>query len=165
MTNNFDFLQVYLFEASKHEHTLSLMVEIVIGVVGLIFAMGAFLVWRENKTIARTARSQLELVEAKRDEINKWFVEMQSSLDNLVKAQFKNFSLEIEELRCYQTVIMALDEQGVHAAKIFPALCVLAERPSALYVGLFREIVKRNITPDITERAELGLKRWQESRR
>lgn len=164
MTNSFDFLQVYLFEASRHEHTLSLMVEIVIGVVGLIFAMGAFLVWRENKTITRAARAQLDSLDSKRVEINSWFAERQTSLDQIVKEQFQRFSREIEELRCYQTVIMALEEEGEHAAKIFPALCVLAERPSALYVGLFREIIKRNITQDITERAELGLKKWQEIR-
>jgi hypothetical protein len=45
---------------------------------------------------------------------------------------------------------------------MYPALCFLAERPCGLYVAVFREIINRAISEDLTRRAEAGLQRWQE---
>jgi hypothetical protein len=162
MTNHADFLQLYLEGLARHEYFMSTVVTIVVGVVGLIFAMGAFLVWHENRAVIRAAREQLNLVNSQRKEIDAWFTEKRASLDLILKAEFGKFKREIEEMRCYQTLVMALENTAAHAALIFPALCVLAERPCALYVGVFREIINRGITPDITDRANMGLQKWHE---
>lgn len=161
MTTNVDFSQMYLSELARHESELTLLVTMSIGVVALIFAIGIFLIFRENRSIIRTAHGHIKELESKRQTIDKWYDDKKCSLDTYLKEEFRKFNLQIEEIRCFQTLVMALENTGTHAAIIFPALCVLAERPCALYVGVFRELIKLNITPDITERAELGLRNWQ----
>lgn len=162
MTNNTDFVQVYLSEMARHEVEVTLLVTITVGVVALIFATGVFLVWRENRAVLTTAQGHLASIHTKREEIDAWYLEKKASLDRYLGTELEKFNLQIEEIRCYQTLVMALQNTGEHAALIFPALCVLAERPCALYVGVFHEIIRRHINNDITERAELGLKKWGE---
>src|ERR1035441_3208723 len=118
MTNNVDFVQLYLQGLARHELFMSLLVAIIVAVVGVIFAIGAFLVWHENRAAIRAARAQLKLVESQRREINEWFVQKRASLDGVLRAEFERFNREVEEIRCYQTLIMALENTGAHAAMI-----------------------------------------------
>ena len=162
VTNTIDFTQLYLSEMARHEIELTFLVTVTVGVVALIFAMGVFLVWRENRSIIRAAHSHLNTISSKSAKIDSWYDEKKTSVDAYLKSRLMEFNREVEEMRCYQTVVFALNDGSPHAAIVFPALSVLAERPSALYVGLFLEIIKRGINEDITERAQLGLRRWQE---
>lgn len=162
MTTNVDYLPIYLSEISRQTANTTLLVQIVLGVVTLIFTLGAFLVWRENKAVIRTANDQLRMFEMKRAEIEEWHNEKKNSLDSYLQSEIDKFNVQVEEIRCYQTIIMGLENTGKHAGMIYSAVCFLSERPCRLYAAVFRELVRRNITNDITERAKIGLKKWED---
>ena len=162
MTNTTEFIQMYLSEQSKWMGFLAVLVAVAIGVVTVIFAIGAFLVWKQNRDIWLKAKNELDQAAIKRQQINSWFDEKKQSVDLQVKGELDEFGRKLEEMRNFQTVVMALSADEYHVALIYPPLCALAERPCALYVGLFRKIVRLNINQDITDRARHGLDLWEQ---
>lgn len=159
-----EFVQFYLSEQAKTMDHLALLVAITVGLVTVVFAIGAFLVWRENRNVFERINAEIERVKERRANIEKWFAERRTTFYEEMGDKLREFEIQLEQMRSFQIIQGAIDKAELHPAIIFPALAFLSEHPSPLHVSLFKELKRLEITPDITERACMGLQKLQQIR-
>lgn len=137
-------------DMSNYIDAISWVSGIVIGFVGILFGIGAFILYRENQDATRKAHQQLDL-------FNERAEDQQRTFDSWFQSAKKEYSLELEQMSRIMRLRVLLDQENPSAADIYPDLSPLYARPKLEYLPIFRKIMSLELGADISRNTQAAI--------
>ena len=125
---------------------------IVIGFVGVLFGIGAFIFYRESQGIATKAQAQL-------DAWNEQTADLQQTFDEWFNDAKGVYTGELESLSRMMRLRIVLDQEKPTANEVYPDLSPLFSRPQLEYLPIFRKVMALNIGDDINRHTQAAIDR------
>ncbi len=123
---------------------------IVIGFVGVLFGIGAFIFYRESQDIATKAQAQL-------DAWNEQTTDLQQTFDEWFKDAKGVYTGELESLSRMMRLRVVLDQDRPTADEVYPDLSPLFSKPQLEYLPIFRKVMALNIGDDINRHTQAAI--------
>ena len=130
---------------------------IVIGFVGVLFGIGAFILYRENKDVTSRAQAQL-------DAWDKEASKLQSRFDQWFRDAKGVYAGELEQLSRIMRLRVILDQENVTADEIYADLSPLFADPHLAYLPIFHKVLSLDIDGDIKRHTEQAIEKIREAR-
>ncbi len=137
-------------DMSNYIDAISWVSGIVIGFVGILFGIGAFILYRENQDATRKAHQQLDL-------FNERAEDQQRTFDSWFQSAKKEYSLELEQMSRIMRLRVLLDQERPSAEDIYPDLSTLYARPKLEYLPIFRKIMSLELGTDISRNTQAAI--------
>jgi hypothetical protein len=137
-------------DMSNYIDAISWVSGIVIGFVGILFGIGAFILYRENQDATRKAHQQLDL-------FNERAEDQQRTFDSWFQSAKKQYSLELEQMSRMMRLRVLLDQEHPNAEDIYPDLSPLFARPKLEYLPIFRKIMSLDLGADISRNTQAAI--------
>ncbi|HAK50424.1 MAG TPA: hypothetical protein DCM54_00750 [Gammaproteobacteria bacterium] len=115
---------------------------IVMGFVGILFGIGAFILYRENHDVATRTREQL-------DAFDQQTANLQQTFDDWFAAAKKESTRELDLLSRIMRLRILLDQENPTAEEIYPEISPLYSKPKLEYLPIFRKIMTLDLSADI----------------
>ena len=131
---------------------------IVIGFVGILFGIGAFILYRENKDVTTKARAQL-------DAWDEQATNLQSRFDQWFKDAKGVYAGELEQLGRIMRLRILLDQEQPSADEIYPDLSPLYSNPQLEYLPIFRKVMTLDLDEDIKRHTQSAIDEIAEKHR
>jgi hypothetical protein len=145
-------------DMSNYIDAISWVSGIVIGFVGILFGIGAFILYRENQDVTRKAHQQLDL-------FNERAEDQQRTFDSWFQAAKKQYTVELEQMSRIMRLRAMLDQEHPNADDIFPDLSPLYARPKLEYLPIFRKIMSMDLGADISRNTQAAIDHLAERHR
>lgn len=123
---------------------------VVIGFVGVLFGIGAFILYRENQEVTRKAQEQLAQWNERADDL-------QNTFDDWFAEAKKKYSAELEQLGRIMRLRILLDQENPTAADIFPDLSPLYSNPKLEYLPIFKKVLTLDVGSDIKRSTQAAI--------
>lgn len=123
---------------------------IVIGFVGILFGIGAFILYRENKDVTTRAKAQL-------DAWDEQATKLQSRFDQWFKDAKGEYAGELEQLGRIMRLRILLDQEKPSADQIYPDLSPLYSNPHLEYLPIFNKVMTLDIDDDIKRHTQAAI--------
>ena len=123
---------------------------IVIGFVGVLFGIGAFIFYRESQDIATKAQAQL-------DAWNEQTADLQLTFEEWFNDAKGVYTGELESLSRMMRLRVVLDQENPTADEVYPDLSPLFSRPQLEYLPIFRKVMALNIGDDINRHTQAAI--------
>lgn len=123
---------------------------IVIGFVGILFGIGAFILYRENKDVTTKAQAQL-------DAWDEQAANLQSRFDQWFKDAKGVYAGELEQLGRIMRLRILLDQEKPSAEDIYPDLSPLYSNPQLEYLPIFKKVMALDIDSDIKRHTQAAI--------
>ncbi len=123
---------------------------IVIGFVGILFGIGAFILYRENKDVTTKAREQLAAWDEQA-------ANLQSRFDQWFKDAKAEYAGELEQLGRIMRLRILLDQETPSADVIYPDLSPLYSNPHLEYLPIFNKVMALDIDEDIKRHTQAAI--------
>jgi hypothetical protein len=123
---------------------------IVIGFVGLLFGIGAFIFYRESQDIATKAQAQLDAWNGQTADLQLTFEEWFNDAKGV-------YTGELESLSRMMRLRVVLDQENPTADEVYPDLSPLFSRPQLEYLPIFRKVMALNIGDDINRHTQAAI--------
>ena len=123
---------------------------IVIGFVGVLFGIGAFIFYRESQDIANKAQAQL-------DAWNEQTEGLQHTFEEWFNAAKKVYTGDLESLSRMMRLRVLLDQEDPTADEIYPDLSPLFSKPQLEYLPIFRKVLALDIGDDIKRHTQAAI--------
>lgn len=123
---------------------------IVIGFVGVLFGIGAFIFYRESQDIANKAQAQL-------DAWNDQTADLQHTFEDWFNNAKKVYTGELESLGRMMRLRVLLDQDNPSAEEIYPDLSPLFSKPQLEYLPIFRKVMGLSIDEDIKRHTQAAI--------
>lgn len=123
---------------------------IVIGFVGVLFGIGAFIFYRESQDIANKAQAQL-------DAWNDQTADLQHTFEDWFNNAKKVYTGELESLGRMMRLRVLLDQDSPSAEEIYPDLSPLFSKPQLEYLPIFRKVMGLSIDDDIKRHTQAAI--------
>ncbi len=123
---------------------------IVMGFVGILFGIGAFIMYRENQDVAARARSQL-------DAWNEQTANFQSTFDQWFDDAKREHSKKLDLLSRIMRLRILLDQESPTAEEIYPEISPLFAKPKLEYLPIFRKIMSLDVGADIQHHTQAAI--------
>ena len=130
---------------------------VVIGFVGVLFGIGAFILYRENKDVTSRAQAQLDAWD---EEASK----LQSRFDQWFRDAKGVYAGELEQLSRIMRLRVILDQENVTADEIYADLSPLFADPHLAYLPIFHKVLSLDIDGDIKRHTEQAIEKIREAR-
>jgi hypothetical protein len=137
-------------DMSNYIDAISWVSGIVIGFVGILFGIGAFILYRENQDATRKAHQQLDL-------FNERAEDQQRTFDSWFQSAKKEYSLELEQMSRIMRLRVLLDQEHPRSEDIYPDLSPLYARPKLEYLPIFRKIMSLELGADISRNTQAAI--------
>jgi hypothetical protein len=137
-------------DMSNYIDAISWVSGIVIGFVGILFGIGAFILYRENQDATRKAHQQLDL-------FNERAEDQQRTFDSWFQSAKKEYSLELEQMSRIMRLRVLLDQEHPRAEDIYPDLSPLYAKPKLEYLPIFRKIMSLELGADISRNTQAAI--------
>ena len=137
-------------DMSNYIDAISWVSGIVIGFVGILFGIGAFILYRENQDTTRKAHQQLDL-------FNERAEDQQRTFDSWFQSAKKEYSLELEQMSRIMRLRVLLDQDHPRAEDIYPDLSPLYAKPKLEYLPIFRKIMSLELGADISRNTQAAI--------
>lgn len=137
-------------DMSNYIDAISWVSGIVIGFVGILFGIGAFILYRENQDVTRKAHQQLDL-------FNERAEDQQRTFDSWFQSAKKEYSLELEQMSRIMRLRALLDQERPRAEDIYPDLSPLYAKPKLEYLPIFRKIMSLGLGADISRNTQAAI--------
>lgn len=137
-------------DMSNYIDAISWVSGIVIGFVGILFGIGAFILYRENQDVTRKAHQQLDL-------FNERAEDQQRTFDSWFQSAKKEYSLELEQMSRIMRLRALLDQERPRAEDIYPDLSPLYAKPKLEYLPIFRKIMSLELDADISRNTQAAI--------
>ncbi len=123
---------------------------IVIGFVGILFGIGAFILYRENQDVTIKAKAQL-------DAWDEQAANLQSRFDQWFKDAKAEYAGELEQLGRIMRLRILLDQETPSADDIYPDLSPLYSNPHLEYLPIFNKVMALDIDEDIKRHTQAAI--------
>ena len=123
---------------------------IVIGFVGILFGIGAFILYRENKDVTTKAQAQL-------DAWDEQATNLQSRFDQWFKDAKGVYAGELEQLGRIMRLRILLDQEKPSADDIYPDLSPLYSNPQLEYLPIFKKVMALDVDSDIKRHTQAAI--------
>lgn len=141
-----DLIQIRLTERDNdlgnYIDAISWVSGIVIGFVGVLFGIGAFILYRENQVVAKKAKEQL-------DAWNEQTANLQNTFNQWFNDAKKEHTRELDLLGRQMRLRILLDQEQPSAEEIYPEISPLYSKPKLEYLPIFRKIMTLDVGADI----------------
>jgi hypothetical protein len=122
----------------------------VIGFVGILFGMGAFILYRENQEVSFRMNQQLEAW-------NEQTENLQATFDKWFNDAKIEHTREIDSMGRIMRLRILLDQEKPNAREIYPDLSPLFSNPQLEYLPIFRRVMTLNIDKDIKRHTQAAI--------
>jgi ferritin-like metal-binding protein YciE len=129
---------------------ISWVTGIVIGFVGILFGMGAFILYRENQEVSFRMNQQLEAW-------NEQTENLQATFDKWFNDAKIEHTREIDSMGRIMRLRILLDQEKPNAREIYPDLSPLFSNPQLEYLPIFRRVMTLNIDKDIKRHTQAAI--------
>jgi hypothetical protein len=143
-------LQVRDSDMGNYIDALSWVSGVVIGFVGILFGIGAFILYRENQDVATRTREQL-------DAWNEQTANLQSTFDDWFVNAKKEYTGELDLLSRIMRLRIILDQESPTAEEIYPEISPLYSKPKLEYLPIFRKIMSLEVGEDIKRHTQAAI--------
>ncbi len=123
---------------------------IVIGFVGILFGIGAFILYRENKDVTTKAQAQL-------DAWDEQAANLQSRFDQWFKDAKGVYAGELEQLGRIMRLRILLDQEKPLTDDIYPDLSPLYSNPRLEYLPIFKKVMALDVDSDIKRHTQAAI--------
>jgi len=123
---------------------------IVIGFVGILFGMGAFILYRENQEVSIRMRQQLEAWKEQTENL-------QATFDQWFNDAKIEHTKEIDSMGRIMRLRILLDQEKPVAQEIYPDLSPLFSNPQLEYLPIFRRVMALDIDKDIKRHTQAAI--------
>ncbi|HIG39329.1 MAG: hypothetical protein ABGY96_09710 [bacterium] len=123
---------------------------IVIGFVGILFGIGAFILYRENKDVTTKAQAQL-------DAWDEQAANLQSRFDQWFKDAKGVYAGELEQLGRIMRLRILLDQEKPSTDDIYPDLSPLYSNPQLEYLPIFKKVMALDVDNDIKRHTQAAI--------
>ena len=123
---------------------------IVIGFVGILFGIGAFILYRENQGVTRKAQEQLE-------SWNERAANLETTFDLWFQDAKKEYATELDQLGRIMRLKMLLDQENPSAEDIYPDLSPLYSHPKLEHLPIFKKVMTLNTGADIRRNTQAAI--------
>ena len=123
---------------------------IVIGFVGILFGIGAFILYRENKDVTTKARAQLAAWDEQA-------VNLQNRFDQWFKDAKAEYAGELEQLGRIMRLRVLLDQENPSADEIYPDLSPLFSNPHLEYLPIFKKVIALDVNDDLKRHTQAAI--------
>ncbi len=143
---------------SNYIDAISWVSGIVIGFVGLLFGIGAFILYRENQDVTNKAKQQL-------DQFNERAADQQRTFDSWFQEAKRKYTIELEQMNRIMRLRVLLDQEHPSSAEIYPDLSPLYANPKLEYLPIFKKVLTLEIDADIKRNAQAAIDHLAETYR
>lgn len=143
---------------SNYVDAISWVSGIVIGFVGLLFGIGAFILYRENQDVTNKAKLQL-------DEFDERAADQQRTFDSWFQEAKRKYTIELEQMNRIMRLRVLLDQEHPSSAEIYPDLSPLYAKPKLEYLPIFKKVLTLDIDADIKRNAQAAIDHLAETYR
>jgi len=123
---------------------------IVIGFVGILFGIGAFILYRENQDVATKTQSQL-------DAWNEQTANIQITFDGWFNDAKVNYTRELDFMTRLMRLRNLLDQANPTEDEIYPEVSPLYADPQLEYLPIFRKILSLDLGAGIQRHTETAI--------
>lgn len=123
---------------------------IVIGFVGILFGIGAFILYRENRDVTAKVHEQL-------DAVNEQATNLQSKFDQWFRDAKGQYAGELEQLGRIMRLRILLDQEKPLADEIYPDLSPLYSNPHLEYLPIFKKVMTLDIDADVKRHTQAAI--------
>jgi hypothetical protein len=123
---------------------------IVIGFVGILFGIGAFILYRENKDVTDKAQAQLAAWDEQA-------VNLQNRFDQWFKDAKAEYAGELEQLGRIMRLRVLLDQEKPATDEIYPDLSPLFSNPHLEYLPIFKKVMALDVDDDIKRHTQAAI--------
>ena len=123
---------------------------VVIGFVGILFGIGAFILYRENQDVTTKAKAQL-------DAWDQQATNLQSRFDQWFRDAKGEYAGELEQLGRIMRLRILLDQEKPKADEIYPDLSPLYSNPQLEYLPIFKKVMTLDIDEDMRRHTQVAI--------
>ena len=136
---------------------LSWTTGIVLGFVGIIFGIGAFILYRENRDVSNRINVHLA-------ELNKQTANQQNKFDQWFYIAKKDYSRELDLLGRIMRLRIMLDQDNPLAEDVYPEISPLFSKPKLEYLPIFQKVMTLDMGADIERHTQAAIDQITEQR-
>jgi hypothetical protein len=137
-------------DMSNYIDAISWVSGVVIGFVGILFGIGAFILYRENQGVTRKAQEQLDLW-------NERAASQENTFDQWFQDAKTEHATELDQLGRIMRLRILLDQENPSAQDIFPELSPLYSHPKLEYLPIFKKVMTLDIDADIRRSTQAAI--------
>lgn len=131
---------------------------VVIGFVGILFGIGAFILYRENQGVTQKAHEQLELW-------NETAANLENTFDQWFQDAKKEYATELDQLGRVMRLRILLDQEHPSAAEIYPDLSALYSHPKLEHLPIFKKVMTLDTGADIKRSTQAAIDQLTEQQK
>lgn len=143
---------------SNYIDAISWVSGVVIGFVGLLFGIGAFILYRENQDVTNKAKQQL-------DQFNERAADQQRTFDSWFQDAKRKYTIELEQMNRIMRLRVLLDQDNPSSSEIYPDLSPLYAKPKLEYLPIFKKVLTLDIDADMKRNAQAAIDHLAETYR
>ncbi len=136
---------------------LSWTTGIVLGFVGIIFGIGAFILYRENRDVSNRINAHLA-------ELNKQTANQQNKFDQWFYIAKKDYARELDLLGRIMRLRIMLDQDNPLAEDVYPEISPLFSKPKLEYLPIFQKVMTLDMGADIERHTQAAIDQITEQR-
>ncbi len=137
-------------DMSNYIDAISWVSGVVIGFVGILFGIGAFILYRENQGVTRKAQEQLE-------QWNERAANLESTYDQWFQDAKKEYATELDQLGRIMRLKILLDQENPSAEDIYPDLSPLYSHPKLEHLPIFKKVMTLDTGADIRRSTQAAI--------
>jgi hypothetical protein len=137
-------------DISNYIDAISWVSGIVIGFVGILFGIGAFILYRENQDVTNRAKQQLDL-------FNEKAADQQRTFDSWFQDAKREYSIELEQMSRIMRLRVLLDQEHPSSSDIYPDLSPLYAKPKLAYLPIFKKVLSLELDADMKRNAQAAI--------
>ena len=145
-------------DMSNYIDAISWVSGVVIGFVGILFGIGAFILYRENQGVTRKAQEQLDLW-------NERAASQENTFDQWFQDAKTEHATELDQLGRIMRLRILLDQENPSATDIFPELSPLYYNPKLEHLPIFKKVMTLDIDADIRRSTQAAIEHLTEQQR
>jgi|TARA_B110000196_G_scaffold311752_2_gene316130 hypothetical protein len=130
---------------------------VVIGFVGILFGIGAFILYRENQDVSNKTREQL-------DAWNEQTANLQNTFNQWFNDAKQEHTRELDLLGRQMRLRILLDQAQQSADEIYPEISPLYSNPKLEYLPIFRKIMTLDVGADIKRHTQKAINQIKEAK-
>ena len=136
---------------------LSWTTGIVLGFVGIIFGIGAFILYRENRDVSNRINAHLA-------ELNKQTANQQNKFDQWFYIAKKDYARELDLLGRIMRLRIMLEQDNPLAEDVYPEISPLFSKPKLEYLPIFQKVMTLDMGADIERHTQVAIDQITEQR-
>lgn len=145
-------------DMSNYIDAISWVSGVVIGFVGILFGIGAFILYRENQGVTRKAQEQL-------DSWNERAANLENTFDHWFQDAKKEYAAELDQLGRIMRLRILLDQENPSALDIYPDLSPLYSHPKLEHLPIFKKVMTLDIGADIKRSTQTAIDQLTEQQK